>query len=172
MSEFLSNFVTYSTASLFGGLCLLASPWPQSVEPETAALVAESRPIAVPEIAKPEPKVELAALTTEAPRSIIREAKLESVVFTAGGVDQRQRPIAASRRTGIVTGNSVNLRGGPGTSHSIVDRAVKGDALPVTGQRDGVWFEVISGNSGQPAWIHGSFFNAPPDENGAVLAQN
>ncbi|MEO0912282.1 MAG: SH3 domain-containing protein [Pseudomonadota bacterium] len=101
-----------------------------------------------------------------------REAVLEAVVFTASGVDQTALPKEPSRPTGTVTGRSVNLREGPGTNYTIADRASQGDALAVTGQRDGIWFEVISANSGQRVWIHGNFFSAPKDASGAVLAQN
>ncbi|QHQ36283.1 SH3 domain-containing protein [Algicella marina] len=169
MSEFLSNFVSYSTASVFGGLCLLNGiEGEQPVEAQVANNVAE--------ISSSAGFTQVASVTQAEPKFVrkeIRQAKLESVVFTASGLDQTPRPAKQAKGPeGVVTGASVNLREGPGTNYTIADRARQGDKLAVTGERDGIWFEVISQNTGARVWIHGNFFSAPKDENGAILARN
>ncbi len=165
MSEFLSNFLTYSTASVFAGACFLVG----------ADLSAPQGP---------EGDVEIISRAAENPAYLtdplkfgggaggFDEAVLESVVFTTAGVDQTPQPVGIKRPTGTVTGASVNLREGPGTNYTIADRGRQGDSLQVTGKRDGIWFEVISINTGERVWIHGNFFSAPVDGSGAVLAQN
>jgi len=53
----------------------------------------------------------------------------------------------------VVTGDVVNLRGGPGTGYAITGRVVKGQRLTVLEQRGG-WYRVRL-SSGQVAWIAG-----------------
>ena len=165
MSEFVSNFLTYLTVSLFGAACFLVSmtfPEPTATDTFRAAN------------ALPLPAAATGTANNEAGRADtgeFQEAVLEAVVFTAGGIDDTPGTEAVRRPTGTVTGQSVNLRAGPGTNHQIAGRASRGDALPVTGQRDGIWFEVIEPVLGQRVWIHGNFFKAP-EIDGAVIAQN
>ncbi|MEM8657269.1 MAG: SH3 domain-containing protein [Pseudomonadota bacterium] len=116
------------------------------------------------------------ASSEEAPKSAsplpesIPLARLETVTFTATGdsTDDLYRR-SRSGPLGVVTGRSVNLRGGPGTNHAVVSRAVYDDQLPVTGVTDGAWVQVELALTGEPAWIHGKFFKAPEP---AVIAQN
>lgn len=53
----------------------------------------------------------------------------------------------------VVTGSTVNLRGGAGTSHPVVGQAAQGVRLPVVG-KSGDWVQVRRA-SGQPAWVAG-----------------
>lgn len=58
------------------------------------------------------------------------------------------------RQSVVVTGDVVNLRSGPGTSHDIVHKANKGDVLDKIAKQ-GDWFEVvIDRSSNQTAWIY------------------
>ena len=54
----------------------------------------------------------------------------------------------------IVDQAIANLRSGPGTGHSIVDIARKGDRLVQLG-RQGNWVQVQLGDTEQVAWIFG-----------------
>ncbi|MEM8871529.1 MAG: SH3 domain-containing protein, partial [Pseudomonadota bacterium] len=97
-------------------------------------------------------------------------AKLETVTFTASGeTADGMHSARPSGPMGVVTGRSVNIRSGPGTSHAVVSRAVQNDQLAVTGATDGAWVEVELTLSGELAWIHGKFFRAPQTE---VVARN
>ncbi|MEM8789708.1 MAG: SH3 domain-containing protein [Pseudomonadota bacterium] len=103
--------------------------------------------------------------------TIIAQAELEEVNFTATGIDSGDLTAAtpAAKNMGTVTGNRVNIRSGPGTGFAIVTSAVRDDKLQITGSRDGSWVEVRAPITGDPVWIHGKFF-AVSDFN--ALAQN
>lgn len=159
MSEFLSNFITYVTAALFGTLCFLIGFDHASPPAEVVARGAETTPMVSESV--------LAVI--EAPQ--FEEAKLEAVVFASSGVDQSYKRSASALPLGTVTGASVNLREGPGTGFAIAGKARGGQKLGVTGARDGIWFEVKT-DLGETVWIHGKFFAAPTNEDGVVLAQN
>ncbi len=52
-----------------------------------------------------------------------------------------------------VTGDSINLRGGPGTVYPVVGKADKGEILPVVARNeDGSWLEV-EGRNGKRVWV-------------------
>ncbi len=52
-----------------------------------------------------------------------------------------------------VTGDSINVRGGPGTVYPIVGQAKKGEALPVLSRtQDGAWLEVTLAD-GKQGWV-------------------
>ena len=53
-----------------------------------------------------------------------------------------------------VTGDVVNLRGGPGTGYAVVGRTRAGETLAVTGKNtDGSWLQVTL--NGKPGWVFG-----------------
>lgn len=56
-------------------------------------------------------------------------------------------------QTAVVTTNQVNLRGGPGTEHSLIGQVRTGDKLSVIG-RTGDWYQVNKAD-GNPAWVAG-----------------
>ena len=52
-----------------------------------------------------------------------------------------------------VTGDSINVRGGPGTVYPVVGQAKKGEALPVIARtQDGAWLEVTL-TDGKQGWV-------------------
>lgn len=53
--------------------------------------------------------------------------------------------------TGIVTGNSVNLRSGPGTTYKVLGTVNKGATIPLLQSKDG-WWETAPGS-----WISGQY---------------
>ena len=52
-----------------------------------------------------------------------------------------------------VTGNTVNLRSGPGTQYEILGTAEKGDVLMVTGGLDD-WYRIYDPSKSLFAWIY------------------
>ncbi len=56
--------------------------------------------------------------------------------------------------TVVVTGDVVNLRAGPGTEYAVLDRAVEGDSLQVTGAMED-WLRVYVRPRSLFAWIYG-----------------
>ncbi|MEO0387360.1 MAG: SH3 domain-containing protein [Pseudomonadota bacterium] len=159
MSEFVSNYLTYLTATAFGGACLLASFDPASEEAQPST----------PQIARVADATE--TLPSRADQSGLETAVLEAVVFTASGVDAGPTFAAPSRPEGSVTGRSVNLREGPGTEFTIAGRAGFGDRLAVTGQRDGIWIEVVAPLIDRRVWIHGNFFDAPASSTTVAVSE-
>ena len=53
----------------------------------------------------------------------------------------------------VVTGNTVNLRQGPGTVYTVVGTAVSGDTLLVTGEAPD-WYRVYIPEKSLFAWIY------------------
>ncbi|AQS60057.1 SH3 domain-containing protein [Desulforamulus ferrireducens] len=56
-----------------------------------------------------------------------------------------------SGQVAVVNGDSVNLRSGPGTSHSVTGKVSRGERLPVI-SRSGDWVQVSQAN-GSNAWV-------------------
>jgi N-acetylmuramoyl-L-alanine amidase len=68
-------------------------------------------------------------------------------------VSTPSRSDATSSRNAVVTGSTVNVRGGPGTTNSVISQVVQGDSLAVL-EQSGDWYRVKlpNGNSG---WVAG-----------------
>lgn len=70
-----------------------------------------------------------------------------------------------------VTGSSLNVRAGAGTSFKAIGRAKKGERLLVLGE-DGEWFQVRL-SAEQTGWVHGRFVRretpCPPDKDSAEI---
>lgn len=178
MSQFYSDMITWAAVGLFGGALFLSGAQQESATGtvgETAVLVAAETGPTAPLLAEPiaDPvdirELDLAdakpAILGET-LDVITEAELETVVFTATG-DQSGLSALPASNAGIVTGESVNMRSGPGTGFDIVARASRNDRLLVTGQRDGIWVEVVLPYGGDDlAWIHGNYFDAPDTASG------
>jgi N-acetylmuramoyl-L-alanine amidase len=60
---------------------------------------------------------------------------------------------AAASRNAVVTGSSVNVRGGPGTTNSVINQVAQGDSLPVL-EQSGDWYRVKLQN-GSTGWVAG-----------------
>lgn len=170
MSHFYSDMLTWTVVGLFGGAVLLGTAGFDTAPRDVAD--ASTQDIADP---LPEPvdirELDMAEASDALllPQTVpIRDATLEVVTFTATG--DRTVPddsaSAAAANTGVVTGESVNMRAGPGTSFAVVAQAARDDALQVTGETDGIWVEVILPDGGDDlAWIHGNYFNEPNPAN-------
>ena len=59
----------------------------------------------------------------------------------------------AASRNAVVTGSTVNVRGGPGTTNSVINQVAQGDSLPVL-EQSGDWFRVKLQN-GSTGWVAG-----------------
>ncbi|MET3574678.1 SH3 domain-containing protein [Bhargavaea ullalensis] len=79
---------------------------------------------------------------------------LLAAVFVTG--PHRNAPLAASG-TAVVSGDTLNIRSGPGLSHGITGKLNKGDRLTVTGS-DGDWLEVETpdGKGWVASWLTSS----------------
>ncbi len=122
------------------------APRPQpveaSVEVATGGVVTQVPATAIP---LDEREVVLLPASSPAPKSTLRRSlrKLPS------------DPLVKVKRRDRVVGQAIaNLRSGPGTGHSIVDIARKGDRL-VQLARQGNWVQVQLADSERIAWIFG-----------------
>lgn len=156
MSRFYSEMITWSTVAMAGGAILLGDldlpPADAEPDPPMMAAAADTAPETYPDALAPERAPD--------PFADIKRAELEEVVFTATG-EAPDPVVVEDRPTGRVTAEALNLRAGPGTNFPVVGRATEGEELPVTGGRDGVWVEIELAGSGDPAWVHGRYFDAP-----------
>ena len=161
MAQFLSDFVSYTTAAVAVAAILSANIGP---EPDEAADSVANAPLI--EIVEP-PSV--AGLMDTVP-----EADLIAVTFASQDDIPAPEPPADAVGTGDVfgrvTGQSVNIRSGPGTRFPIVARAGFDERFGVTGRTDGNWVEITGADAGERMWIHGNFFEA--EEALVLLAGN
>ncbi len=165
MGYFYSDLISWSTAGMLVGAVALGAV---DLEPATSENA----------VARADGAIVLAAATMNtAPAAIqpavlqaidIPQARLETVTFTATE-DLTTFPKVSAGPKGRVTGNSVNLREGPGTGFAVVNQASRGEEFVVTGSSDGAWVEVELPRDGDLAWIHGKFFKGPEQ---SILAQN
>jgi SH3-like domain-containing protein len=74
---------------------------------------------------------------------------------------------AAAADTLIVTGDRVNVREGPGTTHRIVGRVIEGQVV-VAREHSGEWYRIDPGGGRPEGWVHGSFVHVLPAGAGAT----
>lgn len=171
MSQFYSDMITWAVVGLTAGAVVLgnlpgSAPEPDlgvaevtsADSPETRVVLAAADTAQVIEPAQVE-RVTRAAVPLP---QIVDDAVLMEVNFTSNGADLGLPQVAGSDLdAGRVTGQSVNLRAGPGTGFEIVSRAAFNDELFVTGESQGIWVQVLLPITEQEAWIHGNYFDAP-----------
>ena len=58
-----------------------------------------------------------------------------------------------ANRNAVVTGSSVNVRGGPGTTNSVISQVAQGDSLPIL-EQSGDWYRIKLQN-GSTGWVAG-----------------
>lgn len=103
---------------------------------------------------------------------------LVSVVTSPAQTPSRSIPDTSTvSRNAVVTGSTVNVRGGPGTNNSVVNQVVQGESLPVLDQ-SGDWYRVKLQN-GSTGWVAGwlvsiqtSVSNPPASQNGTATQGN
>ncbi len=112
---------------------------------ETAAFVPEAAPAEpVPEVARvvtPEPVFTLSAL----PTVTVDAAPEEETVAEA--------PAPVSGDVWYVNANSVNVREGPSTETSIVDKLTRGEAVTVTFEEGSEWAQVSIEGDGMEGYV-------------------
>lgn len=70
----------------------------------------------------------------------------------------------------LTVADTANLRGGPGTTYSIVGAANSGESFPIIGKSpDGQWWQVTF--NGQPAWLFGQLVTTQ-NADAVAIAQN
>lgn len=79
------------------------------------------------------------------PSLVVDAAVITPVEFGASAVSDKE-----VRR---VTGNSVNVRGGPGTGYSVVNRLVRGDEVEILQDPGNGWVKLRPVNGGSIGWM-------------------
>lgn len=70
---------------------------------------------------------------------------------------------------GVVTGNVVNIRSGPGTNNKILTKVKRGESYIVLAQNDG-WVKIRL-NNGQEGWISGDYFTVQATSGKKLIVQ-
>ncbi len=75
--------------------------------------------------------------------------------------------------TGVVTGDLLNVRSGPGTEYEIVGGATLSQTVQIVGENDtGNWYQVCClANSSEPGWLAAEFVDTPSTADIPVLAK-
>ncbi|MGH6718790.1 MAG: SH3 domain-containing protein [Alphaproteobacteria bacterium] len=68
---------------------------------------------------------------------------------------------AAADDTLVVTGDRVNVRGGPGTEHAVVGKVVEGQVV-IGRERQGAWYHIDPGGGRAEGWVHQSYVRLKP----------
>jgi uncharacterized protein YraI len=78
-------------------------------------------------------------------------------------------PAAPAAAELVITGDAVNIRGGPATSFEIVGAATKDQVFPVSGKNAaGDWWQICCFNN-QPGWVFGELAQVRNGETVAVI---
>ena len=99
--------------------------------------------------------IEIALAATTSPNAPA-PAKSQTVQVNAGPAPA---PTADSADIWYVTGNRVNLRGGPSTSDAVVGSVVLGQRAEVLEQVADGWFRIRTADDGQDGYIFGRFLS-------------
>lgn len=67
----------------------------------------------------------------------------------------------------VITGDRVNLRGGPGKDQPVVDKLGRGQIV-IERERRGEWLRVDAGGGQAGGWVHQSLIQVLPDDDGVV----
>mgnify|MGYP001800324025 FL=1 len=107
------------------------------VEPEKAEAVTEEEPtIILPSLLVDRPVI--------TPVDVGRDRSVQTVAAT---------PTATTGDLRQVTGRSVNVRGGPGTDYSVVNRLVRGDQVEVLQDPGNGWVQLRPVGGGTVGWM-------------------
>lgn len=146
-------------ARIFATLTAAAPP-PATPQPITATL--SPTPIPPQPTATPSP--------TSSPAPTITPSPLPSP--PPAPTDTPAPAATAGRPEAIVTGQSLNVRAGPGTMHPVIGVLRQGEAVQVTG-RDaaGAWLEIrlVDGSSG---WVSRSLVRTNPQSDAIAVAES
>jgi SH3 domain-containing protein len=112
--------------------------------------------------AKVTPAVEKAvaeALSEEEPTIVLpslinNTAVITPVKFTdEDQAEQQTQQVDQSKDVRAVTGSSVNVRGGPGTNYSVVNRLVRGDQVEILQDPGNGWVKLRPVGGGTVGWM-------------------
>ena len=89
------------------------------------------------------------------PSLIVDRAVITPVDFSNDTQEQARgvSPSARSLSVRAVTGNSVNVRGGPGTDYSVVSRLVRGDKVEILDNPGQGWVRLRPVGGGTEGWM-------------------
>lgn len=138
------------------------------VLPENVTRVALSL-TSVNDVLRPEPKLvttparetqaviedAVAEAVSEEPPTIILPSLVQNeIVFTPVDFsDDAEVAADADRALRAVTGNRVNVRGGPGTGYSVVNRLVRGDQVEILQDPGDGWVKLRPAEGGTVGWV-------------------
>jgi hypothetical protein len=93
------------------------------------------------------------ALSEEEPTVVLPSLLFDRVVITPVdfGAETSGSQVGIDIRA--VSGNSVNVRGGPGTNYSVVNRLVRGDQVEVLQNPGDGWVKLRPVDGGQIGWM-------------------
>ena len=106
--------------------------------------------------AKPTPAIEAAVTEalSEAEPTIILPSLIEgTAVITPVEFGNSAQQTSRDAPVRSVTGNSVNVRGGPGTGYSVVNRLVRGDKVEILQDPGNGWVKLRPVSGGQIGWM-------------------
>lgn len=95
--------------------------------------------------------LENASLSQEGTRTTVILPSLIASDDTSAGAVQPLATVSEDIRT--VSGNRVNVRGGPGTEYGVVSRLVRGDAVKVLEDDGNGWVRFEPVNGGPGGWM-------------------
>lgn len=105
--------------------------------------------------ARPTPAIEeevIEALSEEEPTIILPSLVTDSVVITPVEFGSDAQAVD-SNDIRAVTGNRVNVRGGPGTGYSIVSRLVRGEEVEILQDPGNGWVKMRPVSGGTVGWM-------------------
>lgn len=128
-----------------------------------------SQSMIVKAVAKPEPKAAVTRASFSQPSFDLRAPNTEELaaidpavlnsfeyVLREGGDTADNAlvvPAAATKDIRTVSGNRVNMRNGPGTDYSIVDRLSRGNEVEVIAAPGNGWLKLRVSESGRIGWM-------------------
>ncbi|WP_375174728.1 SH3 domain-containing protein [Pseudooceanicola sp.] len=132
-----------------------AAPRPDPAATETVAEVTRAAYTQPRYDLRAPEKEELAAVDPAVLTSFANVLKKDEPVEAVATETEGSSYVAASTPTDLreVTGNSVNMREGPGTRFSVVDQLQRGDAVEVLDEPGNGWLKLRVAESGQVGWM-------------------
>ncbi|WP_299652464.1 SH3 domain-containing protein [uncultured Tateyamaria sp.] len=102
-----------------------------------------------------EPEVTEVALSEEEPTLILPSLIVDTAVITPVdfGAPAPEAPVASGRDIRAVSARSVNVRGGPGTDYSVVNRLTRGAEVEVLQDPGNGWVKLRPVDGGTIGWM-------------------
>ena len=132
-----------------------ADTLPVSLVTPASLTLLDRTPVLTSDISERE-AVELAIAAGKAIREERRNGGSKAVAVAMA--DTFERDSTPEMSYWYVTGERVNLRGGPGTSNAVVGQVTFGTEAEVLGDQNG-WYQIRLADGSASGWIFGKFLN-------------